>query len=404
MVIRIGKTLPPAAAPITLENVLSGIIGMIRGEVEAERRVRELQEYFKLKGCFLVSSGKAALTVILEALKKMFPDRCEVLIPAFTCYSVPSAIVRAGLKVRLCDVDPETLDFNYSQLANILSRDCGKLLCIVPVHLFGLPADMARTRILTEGKDVVIVEDAAQAMGAEYNGVKLGSSGDVGFFSMGRGKPVSTVEGGIIVTRREDIASYIAGEVNGLPDYGAIEILRLLFYALCLVIFLRPSLFWLPRQLPFLRLGETIFDPEFKIRRMSGFQAGLAKGWRCKLQKMKSLRGENATGLLGKLEKLDVGTFGLKGGSLPDLIRLPLKLGTEQKRELVLKLSERMGLGIAGSYPDSVAGIPELHGDGLGGPFPAAEEIARKIITLPVHPYLTESDKDRIGYLLKRAQ
>ena len=74
-----------------------------------------------MKHCFLVSSGKAALTLILQALKELHPERNEVLIPAFTCYSVPSSIVRAGLKVKLCDISPDTLDFDYNQLEKILN-------------------------------------------------------------------------------------------------------------------------------------------------------------------------------------------------------------------------------------------------------------------------------------------
>jgi len=119
---RIGRTLPPAASPIYPRDILSGIKGVFRGKRELNRFQSELKEYFGVKHCFLVSSGKAALTLILKALHKIHPDRDEVLIPAFTCYSVPSAIVRAGLKVRLCDISPDTLDFDFNQLDKILAQ------------------------------------------------------------------------------------------------------------------------------------------------------------------------------------------------------------------------------------------------------------------------------------------
>ena len=95
---RIGRTIPPASAPIYWRDMFNGIKGIFRGKKELSRFQDELKEYFGMKHCFLVSSGKASLTLILQALRKMFPDRDEVLIPAYTCYSVPSAIVRAGLK------------------------------------------------------------------------------------------------------------------------------------------------------------------------------------------------------------------------------------------------------------------------------------------------------------------
>ena len=104
---RIGRTVPPAAAPISWRGFFSGLKGVVRGEAERERFADELREYFNRRHCYLFSSGKAALTVALLALKRLYPGRDRVLIPAFTCYSVPSAIVRAGLKVTLCDVAPQ---------------------------------------------------------------------------------------------------------------------------------------------------------------------------------------------------------------------------------------------------------------------------------------------------------
>src|SRR6185295_5908966 len=98
---RIGRTLPPAAAPIGIGAVVSGFAGILTGTRRLDRFHRELKDYFGVKHCFLVSSGQAAFTLILLALKELSPGRDEVLIPAFTCYSVPAAIVRAGLRIRL---------------------------------------------------------------------------------------------------------------------------------------------------------------------------------------------------------------------------------------------------------------------------------------------------------------
>ena len=136
---RIGRTLPPAAAPIGIADVLSGIAGILRGRKELERFRSELKQHFGVKHCFLVSSGKAAFALILLALRELFPGRDEVLIPAFTCYSVPSSIVRAGLKVRLCDLSPDRLDFDFVELPAMLYD---KLLAVVPTHLFGSPSDL----------------------------------------------------------------------------------------------------------------------------------------------------------------------------------------------------------------------------------------------------------------------
>ena len=137
---RFGRTLPPAAVPISGRDVFGGICGISRGAVELERRRQEFIRYFGMRHCFFVSSGKAALTLILTALKQARPQRDQVLIPALTCYSVPAAIAAAGLQPMLCDIDPATLDFDFDKLPPLL--DNPRLLCVLPTHLYGLPAEI----------------------------------------------------------------------------------------------------------------------------------------------------------------------------------------------------------------------------------------------------------------------
>ncbi|MDD5675802.1 MAG: DegT/DnrJ/EryC1/StrS family aminotransferase, partial [Chitinivibrionales bacterium] len=185
------RSLPPAAAPITLSDICRGLIGLLNGKKEAERFRRDLKSFFGARHCFAVSSGKAALYCILKALHSLSPDRDEVLIPAFNCYCVPAAVLKARLKIRLCDINADTLDFDESELARNLQNN-RKLLCIIPTHLFGLRARVKRP--VPAG--VTIVEDAAQVMGSSQNGKFCGLAGDVGFFSLSRGKAISCVEGG----------------------------------------------------------------------------------------------------------------------------------------------------------------------------------------------------------------
>ncbi len=214
---RIGRTLPPAAAPIGWKSLFYGISALFSGESERNRFSDELRNYFGKSHCFLVSSGKAALTLILSALKEQYPERDEVIIPAYTCYSVPSAIVRAGLKVKLCDTAADSFDFDFEQLQPMLASK--KLLGVVPTHLFGLPADVKRLQGMINDSEVTVIEDAAQALGGEWQGEKLGTLGDVSFFSLGRGKAFSTVEGGIILTDCDELAVNLKRQVSTLPDY-----------------------------------------------------------------------------------------------------------------------------------------------------------------------------------------
>src|SRR5438094_8998382 len=98
----IGRALPPAATPIGIREIISGVCGIFRGQQELDRFELELKEHFGVKHCFLVSSGKAAFTLILLALKELYPDRDEVLISAFICYSVLSSFVLVELRIRCC--------------------------------------------------------------------------------------------------------------------------------------------------------------------------------------------------------------------------------------------------------------------------------------------------------------
>lgn len=197
MTIRLGRTLPPAAAPIPLSVVLQALPSCFRPDSDEFRFETEIKQEFGQRYCLLVSSGKAALVLILKALQKLYPDRDEVLIPAFTCYSVPAAIKKAGLKIKLCDTGAGSLDLDKNELGKILAADNknNKILCVLVTHLFGCPADFAGIKEIM-GDKIPIVEDAAQAMGEEIDNKKIGTLGDVGFFSLGRGKSLSTMEGG----------------------------------------------------------------------------------------------------------------------------------------------------------------------------------------------------------------
>jgi perosamine synthetase len=393
MALRIGRTLPPAAAPLHFKDIISGIAGVFEGENARNSFEESLKEYFHVRHCFAVSSGKAALVLILQALHDLFPERDEVLIPAYTCYSVPSAIVRAGLRVRLCDVSSETLDFD--NLAEQL--DNSRLLCVISTHLFGLPADVERVKSLVNYRGISVVEDAAQAMGGVSNGRKLGTLGDVGLFSMGRGKAFSTVEGGIILTDNDSIGQAIQNRLGTIPGYDVIDCMKLILYAIALWVLINPLIYWVPKSLPFLKLGETHFDPTFAIRRLSSFQAGMAKGWKTKIDEIKEIRSKNAKKIAG----YGIMPVGAPIGLIPDLIRFPVLTTNADARRKILQQSERMGLGIADGYPDSIDGIRELGYGSKSKGFPCAKDIAERLITLPVHSFVRDRDIQKIVDLLK---
>ncbi|MDZ7761096.1 MAG: DegT/DnrJ/EryC1/StrS family aminotransferase [Desulfovermiculus sp.] len=392
------RTLPPAAAPIFPRDILHGLFGALQGHAEIERFQAELRSLFQVRHCFAVCSGKAALTLILQALHSLHPDRDQVLIPAFTCYSVPSAIVRAGLQVRLADIDPETLDFDFQSLEENLqpTRD---ILAVVSPHLFGLPADLKRVRGLIPDPKVSNIEDAAQAMGGVDNGFFLGTQGDVGFFSLGRGKALSAVQGGVVVTDRSDIGQELESAVQTLNVQSPAQRLKILAYSLALSILMQPSMFWIPRSLPGLQLGETIFDPGFDMHRFSPFQTGLVENWPQRLCSWQQVRKRNVLhwqGLLTQFSWLQPIPSASSISNIPPLLRYPVLVQNEFLRDALLKSSHKSGLGIMPSYPDSIDGIEQLQTANDHQSFPGAKQCARRLVTFPVHGYVNQKDQERI--------
>lgn len=392
---KIQRTIPPSAPPLRLVNFSHSLRGLFGGHNYLKELENSLREHFGAKHIFLVSSGKAALTLILEAIKALSPEKQKVLIPAYTCFSVPSAIVKAGLDVSLCDIDPPTLDFDYCQLEKAIDNST---LCVIPSHLFGIPSDMDRVIALAKAKGVYIVEDAAQAMGGSYNGRLLGGIGDVGFFSLGRGKNISCGSGGIIITNSDMIASEIYNRYTLLQTITRAESLRTLLGLALMAIFIHPMLYWFPAGLSFLGLGQTVFHKDFPIKKLSDSKAGLLKNWRSLLEQSNLTRKETAAWFIKKMQL---------NSSYSDAIpylRLPLLLDSREERDRLFALSQRSGLGLSPMYPTSVNTIEEIQEMVIDQTFPAAATVADRLLTIPTHHLLSEEDKMRILNVLNTSR
>lgn len=399
---RLGRTLPPAAAPIGLRELAAGFGGMFRGRKALDRFATELRSYFGVKHCFLVNSGKSALTLILLALKDLHPARDEVILPAFTCYSVPASVLRAGLRIRLCDLARDGLDLDPAQLSAALAAS-NRPIAVVPTHLYGIPSDIARIRQVVADESTAIVEDAAQAMGEAPDGRKLGTLGDVGFLSLGRGKALSTVEGGIILTDRDDIAEALGRRVASSPGYGFARMAKLALKATGMMLFVHPLLFWIPRALPFLRIGDTLFEPDFPILRMSPFQAGMAVNWVERLARMRAARTAHATRWREFLARIGCLGAGAASPGAGGLLRFPLRVPDADRRMRLLAASARHGSGIAPAYPRSINRLPELSGTLDRLSCPVAERCAEELVTLPTHQYVTGRDMAKLSALVSQA-
>jgi len=142
-----------------------------------------------------VANGTTALQIAVRALG--LEPGAEIILPSFTIISCVIAIIEAGCVPVLVDADPDTwcLDLDQAE-AKITTRT----RAIMPVHMFGHPADMRRVRALAAKHDLRVIEDAAEAHGAEVEGRKVGGLGDMGCFSFYANKIITTGEGGMVVT------------------------------------------------------------------------------------------------------------------------------------------------------------------------------------------------------------
>jgi dTDP-4-amino-4,6-dideoxygalactose transaminase len=379
----IQRTLPPAAAPMKSQDLLCGLVGILFGDRDIAKLEFEIKEYFGVKHVFLVSSGKAALTLILLALKRL-SNRRQVLIPAYTCFSVPSAIVKAGLQVALCDINPANFDFDQKLLKEAINENT---LCVVPHHLFDIPADMDRVTSLCKERGIFVVEDVAQAMGGSYREKKLGTIGDVGFFSLGRGKNITCGSGGIIITNSDRVAEAIAGHYLGLEEAGVMEAVKEFCRLALMSMFIHPRLYWLPAGIPSLQLGQTLFYKDFPIRKMSGMNAGVLHHWRNRLAESNRTRAKTAAYFSERLRLKSV-----QDTPIPYL-RLPILVDSPEVRGRVHLLSRKMGLGITPMYPTPINEIEELRTTFKGRMFPSASRVAERLLTIPTHGLLSDKDK-----------
>lgn len=157
------------------------------------------------------NSGTTALHLALATMGLGVGD--EVIIPSFTMISTANAISYLGAKPIPVDVEPETWNIDSDKIE---AKITDKTRAIIPIHTYGHPADMDRLQSIAEKYGLDIVEDAAEAHGAEYRGKRVGRFGKMASFSFYANKIITTGEGGMIVTDDEELA----GRLQTLRNYG----------------------------------------------------------------------------------------------------------------------------------------------------------------------------------------
>lgn len=152
-----------------------------------------------------VNSGTSALHLALISCAIGPGD--EVILPTFTMIATANAVRYCGATPVFVDADPNTWNMDVSLIEAKISK---KTKAIIPVHIYGLPADMDPVVRLAKSRKIWVIEDAAEAHGAEYKGRRVGSLGDVAAFSLFANKIMTTGEGGMITTNNARIAGLVS--------------------------------------------------------------------------------------------------------------------------------------------------------------------------------------------------
>lgn len=208
--IKLAKPYIPKKSYENIRQVLeSG--NLIQGEyvMEFERKV---QEYLQVPYVKMVSSGTAALHLAMLALDIKPGD--EVIVPAFTYPATANAVELVGAKPVLVDINLSDFCIDTNQIEQKITQ---RTKAIIPVHEFGQPANMKDILFIAEKYNLIIVEDAACALGSEFESKKVGTFGTIGCFSLHPRKAITTGEGGIVVTHDK----LLAHKIDLLRNHGA---------------------------------------------------------------------------------------------------------------------------------------------------------------------------------------
>lgn len=354
--------LGPALEEAVLRVVRSGqyVLGP-----EVERFERDFAALNRVPHALGVANGTDALILGLKAVGVEPGD--HVVTTPFTFFASAGAIAWIGATPVLADVDLETalLDPKTAELAID-----AKTTCILPVHLYGQMADVKAFRAICDRRKLALLEDAAQAHGAERDGATCGALGDAAAFSFYPTKNLGACgEGGMIVTRRADVFE----RARRLRDHGS------------------------PAKYLHRDIGTN--------SRLQGIQGAVLNVKLPHLAAWNARRRAIASRYDAALRGSDeVVPLSVAKGALHVYHQYTVRIAGPIDRERVMEALKAQQIFTSVHYPTPVHVQEAARSWGYGpGDFPNAERLAREVLCLPVHPFLTDDDVDRVAESLLAA-
>jgi len=347
----------PIAAPDISEAAKAAVCEVLdSGMIADGEYVRQFEsafaDYVGTEHAIATSSGTTALHAQLEAAG--IGDDDVVVTSPFSFAASANAIKHAGATPVFADVDSETSNLDPDATRALLQRR-DDVTALMPVHLYGLPADMEPFRDMAAEFDLLLFEDAAQAHGATYHGEMVGSLGDAAAFSFYPTKNMTTGEGGMITTDDDEIAERARKVIN----HG--------------------------------RTGT--YEHEFAgyNYRMTNIQAVIGMEQLQRLPGWVERRRENAGTLTARLaDETHVETPRVPENRTHAFHQYTV---LAEDREAMQSSLESVDVGYGVYYPMT---IPDQPAYGLDVDMPVARRLAEKVLSLPVHPQVTGEDIGRI--------
>lgn len=405
--------IPRVAIPIGNDEIVGILRSLFAGADAVSDNVakfeNELATYLGSKKVFTFNSGRTALYTALQALNLKHGD--EVIVPAYTCAVVFEVVLRLGLRPMLVDVNLATYNIAPELITKAISP---KTKAIIPVHLFGRPCEMDEIMEIANKHSLYVIENVAQALGAEYKKVKVGTFGDLAIFSFGPGKSITSGKGGAISVNCEELTEKVMVIEAKLPNPDVNWLLYSLANIIAMKIFSNPYTYTLIRGF----LKETLasrgektlenclhlleeddkinLNPTVVLAKMPPLLAEIARMQLEKLGEFNQKRIDNAMTLTRLLNML--GDFielpETSGDVKNTFIRYPIRLLKGSRNKIMEGLLQQ-GVDTEKSYYYLVDLFESLRVKVAN-----ASTIATSIFTVPNHPLMEESDIFQVAKVL----
>lgn len=353
---------------------------------------------------FFVDSGSSALALALMAAidlqgKKNRHSAPEVLMPAYACPDLVSAIVFAGAKPVLVDLEVNTPWMDLVQLKEAVNQ---RTVAIIAVNFLGISERLTALKAISTAHDLFLIEDNAQSMQFD-DADSSEQSGDITIRSFGRGKPLSILGGGVVYSQRQDVGAVLDRLTKCLAEMP-FKPLVFLGKVIAYNVLLNPACYWIPASLPFLHLGETRFKHLNTVMRLDvARKAVLAENY----QIFKSGCYDKTHLIATMITQLDNNTLvDLSALSMEtDLRRLryPILLPSLEVRDSVLRRAKSVGLGVSIMYGKVLVDFDALlifFSQKEKDKKWEAKDFANRLITLPTHAYVNKEKVTRLAMIL----